>query len=93
MHQRVLEGFHRTFFKSFLYIILAYFLTLQISIFIIAEAVEINFVSYNEKMLQKDVLGKLSLCAPFYRPYVKVAKTHFIAFKFNFPAKLVSQGA
>ena len=52
------------------------FLTLLIRILIIAGAVEINFVSYNAKMLQKDVLGKLSLCAPFYRPYGKRLQKH-----------------
>ena len=53
------------------------FLTLQIRIFIIAGAVEIKFVSYNAQLLLKDVLGKLSLCAPFYRPYGKRSQNTF----------------
>ena len=77
MHQRVLEGFHRTFFKSFLYIILAYFLTLQISIFIIAEAVEINFVSYNEKMLQKRCFRKVVIVRPILQTLCEGRKNTF----------------
>ena len=41
---------------------------MQIGILFIAGAVEINFVSYDAKMLGKYGSRKPRLCAPFYRP-------------------------
>ena len=40
---------------------------MQIGILLIAGAVEINFVSYDAKMLGKYGSRKPRLCAPFYR--------------------------
>ena len=69
-------------------------MTLQIRILIHAGAVEINFVSYNEKKRCEKMFQENCNCAPhFTDPIVKGHKTHFIALNFDFLAKRVSQGA
>ena len=68
---------------------------LQIKNLLIAEAVEINFVSYDgwQRVIKRGFKIAVILCPVLQTVYEKVAKTHFVDFDFDFIATEKGQRA